>query len=429
MCPLKPLGPGTEQKPSGGTGAFRSLKNPVRSLKNPVYRLYFLGMLGQFASMNVQMVTGSLLMYRLTESKALLGTMSLFVAIPMIFVSFFGGAIADRVQKKQILVLGLAASAVVSLAVAIALQTGTLSKENTGSWWILMTSAFLQGTIMGFMMPARQAIIPEIVSREEVMNAVALNTLGLNVLRFLAPGLAGLLIDAYDFKAIYYTMTGLNVWAVIFIFFVPKTGRLATIKSSMIEDIQAGFKYIFSERSVLFILLFTLIIVVFGMPYQQLLPVFTEDILKVGATGMGLLLSVSGIGAMVGSIIVTFLPNRKRGVILLFSGLVAGLALICFSFSTSMGLSMAIMVVIGLAQTGRMTMSNTLLQTYVKGEYMGRVMSVFNIEWGLVSLGTFAAGLMAEALNVQWVIAGFATILVILAILSLLFVTRLKKLE
>jgi predicted MFS family arabinose efflux permease len=292
-----------------------------------------------------------------------------------------------------------------------------------------MASAFLQGTIMGLMMPARQAIIPEIVSRDQVMNAVAINTLGLNVLRFLAPGVAGFLIDAFDFKAIYYAMTGMNVWAVGFILFVPPTGRLTENKGSIIEDIQAGFRYIFSERTVLFVLLFTLIIVVFSMPYQQLLPIFVDDILEVGATGMGVLLSVSGIGAMVGSIIVASLPNKKRGIILLISGLIAGLSLICFSFSTSWGLSLAIMIFIGLAQTGRMTMSNTLLQSYVKGEYMGRVMSVFNIEWGLVSLGTFAAGLMAEAINVQWVIAGFALILVILAVLSLFFVPRLRKLD
>ena len=419
---MKPINPDTERKSSGGIRTFRSLKNPV-------YRLYFTGMLGQFASMNMQMVTGSLLLYRLTDSAALLGTMSLVVAIPMIFLSLLGGAIADRFQKKQILVLGLASSAVVSLGIALALATGILSKENTDSWWILMVSALLQGTIMGLMMPARQAIIPEIVSRDQVMNAVALNTLGINVLRFLAPGVAGFLIDVFDFKAVYYAMTGMNVWAVVFMLFVPNTGRLTENKGSIIEDIQAGFKYIFSERTVLFVLLFTLIIVVFAMPYQQLLPIFVDDILEVGATGMGVLLSVSGIGAMVGSIIVASLPNKKRGVMLLFSGLIAGLALICFSFSTSWGLSLAIMVFIGLAQTGRMTMSNTLLQSYVKGEYMGRVMSVFNIEWGLVSLGTFAAGLMAEAINVQWVIAGFALILTILSVLSLSFVPRLRKLD
>lgn len=419
---MKPIDPDTKRKSSGGIRTFRSLKNPV-------YRLYFIGMLGQFASMNMQMVTGSLLLYRLTDSAVLLGTMSLVVAVPMIFLSLFGGAIADRFQKKQILVLGLASSAVVSLGIALALATGILSKENADSWWILMVSALLQGTIMGLMMPARQAIIPEIVSRDQVMNAVALNTLGINVLRFLAPGVAGFLIDAFDFKAVYYAMTGMNVWAVIFILFVPPTGRLTAHEGNIIADIQAGFRYIFSEKTILYILFFTLIIVVFSMPYQQLLPIFVDDILEVGATGMGVLLSVSGAGAMVGSIIVASLPNKKRGVILLISGLISGLALICFSFSNSWGLSLAFMVFVGLAQTGRMTMSNTLLQSYVEREYMGRVMSVFNIEWGLVSLGTFAAGLMAEAINVQWVIAGFALILTILSVLSLSFVPRLRKLD
>ena len=287
----------------------------------------------------------------------------------------------------------------------------------------------LLGTIMGLMMPARQAIIQEIVSREEIMNAVALNTLGINVLRFLAPGIAGLLIDTYDFQAVYYAMTGMYLWAACFMLLVPKTIRPAEKKSGIIADIQAGFRYIYTEKTVLFVLLFTLFIVVFSMPYQQLLPLFTEDILKVGATGMGVLLSVSGIGAMVGSIIVTFLPNKKRGVILLCSGLIAGLALIVFSLSTSMSLSVTIMVFVGLAQTGRMTMSNTLLQTYVERGYMGRVMSVFNIEWGLVSLGTFVAGMMAEVLDIQWVVAGFAAVLVVLAILFLFFVPRLRKLE
>jgi MFS family permease len=180
------------------------------SLRNPVYRLYFFGMLGQFASMNMQMVAGSMLIYRLTGSAALLGTLSLAHAIPMLLLSLFGGAIADRVQKKQILIIGLIFSAAVSLGIALSLMTGILSKENTGSWWILMVSSLCQGTIMGMMLPSRQAIIPEIVSREQAMNAVALNTLGMNVFRMFAPGAAGFLIAAYDFKAAYLTMTGLE---------------------------------------------------------------------------------------------------------------------------------------------------------------------------------------------------------------------------
>ncbi len=417
--------PGERNRSGVSFGGLRTFS----SLRNPVYRLYFFGMLGQFASMNMHIVTGSLLLYRLTGSAALLGTMSLVVAVPMLFLSLFGGAIADRVQKKRILILGLISSAVVSLGVALALATGHLSQGNTGSWWILMVSAFLQGTIMGLMMPARQAIIPEIVTREQVMNAVALNTLGMNVLRLLAPALAGFLIDAFDFKAIYYAMTGMNLYAAGFILFIPPTSRTTTRGSSILADIQDGFQYILRERTVLFILVFTLVVVVFSMPYQQLLPIFVDDILKVGATGMGVLMSVSGAGAMVGSLILASLPNKKRGVILLVSGLVSGLALASFSLFTSWGISLTLIVFVGLGQTGRITMSNTLLQTYVEGEYMGRVMSVFNMEWGLVSLGTFAAGMMAEAISVRWVVGGFALALTILSILALFFVPRIRKLN
>lgn len=417
--------PGERNRSSASFGSLRTFS----SLRNPVYRLYFLGMLGQFASMNMHIVTGSLLLYRLTGSAALLGIMSLVVAVPMLFLSLFGGAIADRVQKKQVLILGLISSAVVSLGVALALSTGYLSRDNAGSWWILIATAFLQGTIMGLMMPARQAIIPEIVSREQVMNAVALNTLGMNVLRLLAPAVAGFLIDAYDFKAVYYAMTGMNIYAAGFILFIPPTSQTTTHGGNILADIQEGLQYILREKTVLLILAYTLVVVVFSMPYQQLLPIFVDDILKVGATGMGVLMSVSGAGAMVGSLILASLPNKRRGVILLASGLVSGLALASFSLSSSWGISLALIVFVGLGQTGRITMSNTLLQTYVEGEYMGRVMSIFNMEWGLVSLGTFAAGLMAETISVRWVVGGFALILTILSMLALFLVPRLRKLN
>jgi MFS family permease len=416
-----------EDRKRGGI-RFNNLRI-VSSLRNPAYRLYFFGMLGQFASMNMQQVTGSLLLYRLTGSAALLGTMSLANAIPMIFLSLVGGAIADRVQKKRVLVTGLIGASLVSFGVAIALTTGHLSQENTGSWWILMVSSFLQGVVMGLTMPARQAIIPEIVSRAQVMNAVALNTLGMNVLSLVAPAVAGFLIDTFDFAAIYYAMTGLNLYAAGFILFVPPTSRITIHEGNILADIQAGFRYIKRERAILLILAFTLFFVVFSMPYRQLLPIFVDDILKVGATGMGVLLSVSGAGAMAGSLVLASSPSKKRGVLLLVSGLLSGLSLIAFSFSTSWGVSLAFMALVGLSQTGRVTISNALLQSYVEEGYMGRVMSIFMMQWGFVSMGTFLAGLMAEAIGVQWVVGGFALALFILSILALACAPRIRTLE
>ena len=176
--------------PGVGRLSLRNLRT-FSSLKNPAYRFYFLGMLGQWGSMNMQMVTRSLLIYRLTGSAAILGLMSLANAIPMLFLSLFGGIIADRVQKKHVIQVGQASSAVVALSVAVALTTGYLSPQHPGSWWVLIVNSVLQGTIMGLMMPSRQAIIPEIVGEEQVMNAVALNSLGMSTLRLLAPAAAG----------------------------------------------------------------------------------------------------------------------------------------------------------------------------------------------------------------------------------------------
>jgi MFS family permease len=407
---------------SGGRRVFNSLQNPG-------YRLYFLGMLGQFASMNMQMITSSLLLYRLTGSAALLGTISLMFAIPMLCVSLFGGAIADRVPKKQIIVLGLIGSAIISFGVALALATGYLSRENAGSWWILMASSLLQGTIMGMMLPARQAIIPELVSKEQLMNAIALNNMGMNVFRLLAPGVAGFLVDAFDFKSVYYTMTAVNVYAGVMILFVPPPRRKIVSESNILADIQKGISYVLRDKIVSIILAFTLIAVVFSMPYQQLLPIFVDDILKVGATGMGILMSVSGAGSLVGSLVLAAMPNKKRGIMMIVSGLFSGLALIAFALSTSWNLSLATIIIIGLGQTGRVTVGNALLQSYVEEEYMGRVMSIFMMEWGLVSLCTFTAGVMAEVIPVQFVVGGLALLLAVLSALVLGFVPSLRKLD
>jgi MFS family permease len=416
-----------EERP-GVRASLYNLKT-LSSLQNPVYRLYFFGMLGQFASMNMQMVAGSMLIYRLTDSSGLLGTMSLANAIPMILLSLFGGAIADRVQKKRVLVMGLIASAAISLFVALALTTGHLSKAVPGSWWILMLSSFLQGVVMGVMLPARQAIIPEMVSSEHAMNAVALNMLGMNVLSLFAPGIAGFLIDGFDFKAVYFTMTALNIYAAVTIGLIRHSSRISNQTGNLIEDIKKGFSYILQDRTIFFILFFTLLAVVFSMPYQQLLPIYVDDILKVGATGLGVLMMVSGAGALVGSIAIASLPNKKRGLMLLASALLSGAALIFFAFSRFWGFSLGLIVFVGLGQTIRGTVSSALLQSYTQPEFMGRVMSVLMMQWGVMSLCTFGAGLLAEIIPVQQVVGGLAAALIILAVLSLVFVPRLRRLN
>ena len=404
-------------------------KRTFSSFKNPVYRLYFGGLLFQMFPMNMQMMARSLLVYRLTGSAAILGATSFAHAVPLLLLSLFGGVIADRVQKKNVMLVGQASSALVSLGIALALTLGYLSVDRAGSWWILVAASVLQGTIMGLMMPSRQSIIREIVSVEQLMNAVSLNTMGMNVLRLFAPALTGFLIDAFDFKSVYYVMTVSYFTSVVFIAFMPPTSTITTRVSSALADIKEGLNYIRHETTILFILIFTLFAVVLSMPYFFMMPVFADDILKVGASGMGWLMSVSGIGAIIGSTALASLPNKKRGAILLASCVILGLALVTFSFSNSYNLSLTLMVVVGLGQTGRMTLGNTLLQYYTVDEYRGRVMSIYMMEFALISFGTFAAGLLAESMGIQWAIGGLAMSLVLLSILALAFVPRIRNLD
>ena len=194
--------PGT----SGGIkGRFSQLVNlrTFNSLKVRDFRFFWGATLCQMASMNMQIVARSLLIYRLTDSATMLGLMSLCHALPMLFLSLFGGVIADRIQKKYVVLAGQAGSAVVSLVIALTLMSGYLSDVNAGSWWVLAVAAVFQGTIMGLMMPSRQAMVPELVGEEQLLNAISLSNVGTSSIRCIAPAVAGFLIgDSDNFEAV-----------------------------------------------------------------------------------------------------------------------------------------------------------------------------------------------------------------------------------
>jgi MFS family permease len=399
------------------------------SLKNPAFRLYYVGMIGQWSSMNMQMVARSLLIYRISGSGVVLGLAALANALPMIIGSLWGGALADRMQKKTILFYSMVGSMLLSLVVAYAISTGYLTEDVPHSWWILIATATVQGGVMGLMMPSRQAIIAEIVDEKQILNAVSLNTMGMNTFRILAPAATGFLIEATDFSIVYYISTGMYGMAALCMFLMPKTAQKFSEGESALADIVDGVRYIRSHRTMFLVLLATLSVMICGLPFMQLMPMITEDVLHVGEVGLGILFSVSGIGAIVGSLILASLPSKKRGTIMLISGIIMGLALVAFGFSTWWLVSVGLVIFVGLGQTGHRASGNSLAQNYTEPEYRGRVMSFMMMGIGFSSLGTFFAGVLAEALGVGWAIGGLAMILVLTSVALLMFTSRLRKLE
>ena len=429
----------------GGGGAPISFRNltTFTSFKYPAFRLYYGAMVGQMAAMNMQMFARMFLVHELTESGMALGVMALANALPMLFLSLFGGVIADRVQKKYVLIVGQVASAVVSLGIALTLIYGLMSPESfwilgpwtLGSWLILIVAALIQGTIMGLMMPSRQAMIADLVGQEELMNAVALNTFGMNAMRVLAPVPVGFITHSWGFEAVYLAMTAMYIIAVTFVILMPKVGTVSLRGRGALNDIVDGLRYVRHETVLMLVLMIIFVVTLLSMPYMMLFPALSEDVLMVDKRMAGWLLAASGVGAMIGSIFLASLPNKKRGLMLMVGSAILGVALVGLFFSSSWFPGNALLFAfgfiffVGIGQTARMTLGNTLIQYYVEDQYRGRVMSLMMMEFGLTSFGVFFAGVMIDVIGVQWSVGGLAILLIAFSVLVIALVPRIRKLD
>jgi len=408
-----------------------SLRNirTFTSLKNPAFRLYLSNMLGYTGAMNMEMMARNYLIWRLTQSPTILGLKSLALAGPMLFFSLFGGVIADRVQKNHVLLVGQLLSGGISLAVALSLALGYLSAEHGGSWWILLVAAAFQGTVMSLVMPSRQVLLYEIVGGEEILNAVSLNTLAMNGMRIIGPALAGLFIYAFGFTTTYFVITGLYLASSLIIPLLPRSSPTALAGQGALSNIKEGLGYVRRETILLLILVFALVGILLATPYMTLMPIVADNILGVGAAGLGTMMAFIGIGAIAGSLILASLPNKRRGLLLIMSTFVFSVALIGFAFSSSYHLSLVLLIVVGLGQSGLIAAATAILQDYSRDEYRGRVMSIFMMEVGLMGFAGFGAALLTEVIGVQLVIGGFAMALAVMSLLVLALVPRLRRLD
>lgn len=416
------------------------------ALKIPAYRIYFGALLMQMAAMNMQMVARSWFMYELTESAVMLGAVGLCSALPMLTISLFGGVLADRIRKRGILIAGQVTSALVALGIAVSITMGTIS------WAHLFIAAFLQGLVMALMMPARQAIIYELVGENTLMNAIALNAAAMNLIRLTAPAIAGFLIALWHIEGVYYIMALFYLIGFVFAIRLPHTGKIQLKKIGTLLEIKEGLRYIRSNSNILAILFLTLMATALSMPYMFLLPIFARDIFSVdisifgnltslpligslflalteSSARQGLLISVSAIGALVGSLTVASMRNRMRGLIFLLSLLLAAISLVCFSATGSYLLALITFVPLGLGQSGRMALSNTLLQSNTDDRHRGRVMSVYMMNWGLTMVGVFFVSILAETIGVQLAVGGAAGLLAVLVLYYLFFSRQIRHLD
>jgi MFS family permease len=403
--------------------SFRTLD----SFKSPPFRFYFFGMIGQWASFSMLIIAQSLLVFRLTGSTAILGILALGTAIPQLLFFMVGGSMADRFSKKRLIQIGQLAAGLMALAAGIAISVGYLTPEHPESWWVLLVTSVIQGLFNAVAIPARQAIIPNLVPPDKLMNALALNTLGTNVLRLLAPAAAGFVADGAGFAAVFYLMAGLYGMAIFLTSFVPETFKPVTHQRSTFTEAREGLSYIWNNHLVFLILSYAICYIILFMPYQAMLPAFSDTVLKVDATKLGLLQSFMGIGALAASLVIASIPNHHRGVLVLTGGMITGLGLVVFAASRSWWLSVGAMVIVGVGQSIHSTALVTAMQTLTAQEYMGRVMSILMMNQGLSGVGTFFVGFLSEGIGVQWAIGGFAAALALMSASFLVFAPKVRR--
>ena len=396
-------------------------RHTFRALRHRNYRLFFWGQLVSLIGTWMQQTAMMWFVYDRTNSKLLLGVVAAVGSAPMVFSSVWGGSLADLYPKRSILVLTQSAQMLCAFLLAAGVWLGFATPA-----FIMVVAAF-NGTAMGFDMPARQAFTVEMTSREDLLNAISLNSSIVNGARVLGPSIAGLMIAAVG-VAMCFFLNGLSFIAVIaglLLMRLPSFKRKIEIVSAG-EHAWEGIVYSMRHPRVRTILGLFLAVGVFGWSYAVLMPAFARDVLGRGANGYGVLMSASGTGAFVGALMVAtyghlFTPRKLAlGGVWLFSA-----AMLAFSFTRSFSLALLFLFAAGFGMLLFFSTSNTLLQTIVPDEMRGRVMGVWSLVFGaMIPLGSLEAGAVAHWLGTALAIAFGAIICAVSALVTLCVIRR-----
>ncbi len=400
----------------GGIQTFRSLRH-----RN--YRLLWFGTLFSSSGQWIQQVTLGWLAYDMTGSGAILGAVNGLRSLPLLFLGPFGGVAADRFDKKRLMF-----STQMFLMVTAVIFATLIVSRHLEVWHIFVFSA-LTGVGWAFNMPVRQSIVPNVVPRADMMNAMALNSAGFNVTRIIGPALAGLMIAKIGAGENFYIQAAayLGVAFMVLQLRLPDIPRSS--RGSVTASLAEGARYVAKHPTLRTQMTLALVPVVIALPYTALLPILAKDTLGKGAGGFGVLMSAPGLGAVVATLVIASLNNvRRKGLLLLGAVFSLGISLILVSLSRSFPLTVVLLVVTGAAQMAYMTTNQTVLQLTTPDEYRGRVMGIYMLNQGLLPFGSLFAGVLADAFTAPVAIAVMGATVSVLAVVFFLRASSIRGL-
>ncbi|HXG53638.1 MAG TPA: MFS transporter [candidate division Zixibacteria bacterium] len=371
------------------------------------FRLLWFGHCFASTAFWMDQVTRGWLIYELTNSALQLGLVRGIQAIPTLLLSPLAGSLADRYSRKAQIVLAQVADGLMFAALAALIVTERIEV------WHVYATAFGMAAVQTFQQPARGAIVADAVPPSRLTNAIGLNSIVFNVARSTGPALAGILISRFGTGGCYAVQAAFYILATFWTARLQAAGRPApgrhgagapspTLGRSIIEGWQFSWRT-FSVRTALLVVMFASLFIV---PFTTLLPVFARDLLGVGATGQGLLLTAMGIGALGSAMMIAFVGDRlRRGLFMLAGVALYGVSVVAFSVSPWFWASMALMVIVGFANVCSHALVQTVIQSYSPSEFRGRTMAVFHMSGVVLTVGSMLIGVLATLLGPRWAVA------------------------
>ncbi len=399
--------------------------NPFAALRHRNFQLYFGGQLISNAGTWMQVIAQGWLVYELTHSDLALGVVGFAAAIPALVVSPWGGVIVDRVPKRGLLIMTQTGAMLLAFILAVLAFTNVVQE-----WHIILLAAGL-GIVNSFDAPARQAFVVEMVGREDLPNAIALNSMMFNSARVIGPALGGLLLAVVG-AAWCFTINGLSFLAVILgLWLMQLAPHKAKIHSESVwTQLVSGLKYVSIRAELGSLLLLSLIFSIFGISYSTILPAFVEQNLGQGAAAYGWVNAATGVGAVTAAFLIA---NHRglnwRGKWLMAASIAFPLVLAAFAFNKFFPVSLLLAVGLGIGFMVEFTMINTLLQTRVEDNVRGRVMGLYTLTFfGFAPFGNLAVGALSEKFGLSVAMTLFAMIGLVLSSIVLWKVPGIKKL-
>ena len=397
----------------------------LSALRHRNYRHYWFGQLFSVLAQNMEIVAQSWLVLQLTNSPLFLGLTGLTHAIPMIALTLVGGAIADRADRRRIMILTQGAIAFFFFILATLVVTGEVRL------WHVLAFAFISGSLRAFDRPSRMALLPQMVPREDMANAVALAGTIWQLNKLIGPAVAGMLIYLFDVGPTYFACASASLTAfVLWNFIEVDRHSFQGGPSGLIQRMMEGLNFIRGNE--IFSTFIALIFFngLFGMSYSILMPIFARDILQVGSQGYGFLHSAAGAGALGGTLLVAATHRSGRtGRRAILGAILFGAVIIGFAFSQLYPLSLVLVFLIGLAGQFYMTVISTVLQLSLPEQFRGRVMGIYGLAWDVIPIGGTISGTMAEYIGAPLAVALGGFLVMGTAVAVALFRPHVRELE